>query len=166
MIIALVPIGESDLAVLEALKQGVSEVFRKNVVISGALPAPGSAFDRKRAQYRAMDLLRLLMRSPELSGFERTLGVFGFDLFDDEMSFVFGLAGLKAAVISLYRLESSDRALYNKRALTEAVHELGHTYGLRHCPDSQCVMFFSNTIQDTDRKGAALCQRCSGLIDR
>jgi archaemetzincin len=40
------------------------------------------------------------------------------------------------------------------------VHELGHTYGLRHCRDPRCVMHFSNSLHDTDVKGAGFCPRC------
>jgi hypothetical protein len=33
-------------------------------------------------------------------------------------------------------------------------------HGLGHCPDPLCVMSFSNTIRDVDRKSARLCPRC------
>ncbi len=46
------------------------------------------------------------------------------------------------------------------RALKEAVHELGHTYYLSHCADAKCVMYFSNSLADTDIKGAGFCKRC------
>jgi archaemetzincin len=46
------------------------------------------------------------------------------------------------------------------RALKEAVHELGHTLGLRHCSRSLCVMHFSNSIFDTDKKKSLLCDQC------
>jgi archaemetzincin len=35
---------------------------------------------------------------------------------------------------------------------SEAVHELGHAFGLTHCEKSRCVMHFSNSLQDTDFK--------------
>jgi archaemetzincin len=46
------------------------------------------------------------------------------------------------------------------RALKEAVHELGHTLGLVHCPEAGCVMHFSNTLADTDCKSHRLCAMC------
>lgn len=50
--------------------------------------------------------------------------------------------------------------LFKLRALKEALHELGHTFGLMHCPNSYCVMHFSNSIVDTDMKKAEYCFNC------
>nr|WP_243666411.1 matrixin family metalloprotease [Vulcanisaeta sp. JCM 16159] len=48
--------------------------------------------------------------------------------------------------------------------LKEVLHELGHSFGLDHCADPRCVMYFSNTIEDTDRKGPGYCQRCMARL--
>ena len=66
------------------------------------------------------------------------------------------------AVFSLVRLQPRGsrrdaNALFLKRAGTEAIHELGHTYGLRHCRDPHCVMWFSNTLAESGRKGLTFC---------
>jgi archaemetzincin len=88
------------------------------------------------------------------------------DLYVPGLNFVFGEASQKVAVISFTRLRQEfyhlpeDRGLFHRRALTEAVHELGHTYGLQHCKNPHCVMFFSNTLMDTDRKGPEFCTEC------
>jgi archaemetzincin len=73
--------------------------------------------------------------------------------------------GGKAAVISLHRLRSPDRSLFSLRILKEALHELGHNRGLRHCSDDGCVMHFSNTLADTDRKGPGFCPDCDARLD-
>jgi len=51
-----------------------------------------------------------------------------------------------------------DYPALERRAATEAIHELGHTYGLSHCSDPTCVMWFSNTLSESDRKGTRFCQ--------
>jgi predicted Zn-dependent protease len=51
-------------------------------------------------------------------------------------------------------------------ALKECVHELGHTWGRRHCRDSRCVMRFSNSLLDTDAKGTAFCPRCRRRLEK
>jgi len=87
------------------------------------------------------------------------------------LNFVFGEATTKAAVISLTRLRQSfyklpeDREIFRKRVLTEAVHELGHTYRLGHCENPRCVMFFSNSLTDTDRKGFEFCLSCKDKLN-
>lgn len=58
-----------------------------------------------------------------------------------------------------------DQGLFHKRVLTEAVHELGHTYGLGHCKNLRCVMFFSNSLVDTDRKGPEFCPDCKKQLE-
>ena len=58
-----------------------------------------------------------------------------------------------------------DKNLFRERALKEAVHELGHTYGLGHCPDSTCVMHFSNSLPDTDLKGWKFCPDCQEKVN-
>jgi archaemetzincin len=57
-----------------------------------------------------------------------------------------------------------DAFIFRERAVKEAVHELGHTFGLGHCPDSSCVMHFSNCLDDTDRKGKEYCPECRAKL--
>jgi archaemetzincin len=85
--------------------------------------------------------------------FEKMLGIVAHDLYVPGLNFVFGEASQRVAVISLtclrqefYRLPQ-DQSLFRKRALTETVHGLGHTYGLGHCENPRCVMFFSNSLE-------------------
>jgi archaemetzincin len=78
--------------------------------------------------------------------------------------------GGPAAIIALPRLRQSfyglpeDEALYHERAVKEAVHEMGHTYGLGHCRNRRCVMAFSNSLLDTDAKSRHFCARCHPLL--
>ena len=46
----------------------------------------------------------------------------------------------------------------------EAIHELGHTFGLFHCNNKLCVVYFSNSLYDTDRKGKRLCLDCKNKL--
>jgi archaemetzincin len=164
--IALVPVGQVDEFTLTVIGQGLREAFGRAYVIADPLPHPDYAYDRRRGQYLADAVLaRLVLLG--LPG-ERWLGVVDLDLYTPGLNFVFGQArmGGPAAVIALPRLRQGfyglpdDEALFHQRAVKEAVHELGHTYGLGHCRNPRCVMSFSNSLPDVDRKEHDFCPSC------
>jgi archaemetzincin len=164
--ILLVAVGKVDRKVFDFLKEELKKTFNRPVWVGEGLPDPDYAFNSKRKQYLSTAILKSLLDEKGRTLYEKMLGIVDHDLYVPEMSFVFGEAGRKVAVISLARLRQEfyhlppDHDLFQKRVLTEAVHELGHTYGLRHCENPRCVMFFSNHIKDTDRKGPDLCPKC------
>jgi archaemetzincin len=102
----------------------------------------------------------------------KRLAILDVDIFSAGLNFVFGQADLSGAtsVISLVRLENefyglaADERLLVERAVKEAVHEIGHTLGVVHCKSRECVMYFSNSLVDTDRKGSAYCAQCMGRL--
>jgi archaemetzincin len=130
------------------------------------MSVPPPAHNPRRDQYDANVLLGC---THEASVRAPTLGVTEVDLYVEGLNFVFGLAESpgKAAVISLHRLRSNvDTARLRERAVKEAVHELGHTFGLPHCANPDCVMHFSNSLADTDRKGKVYCAQCRAKLDQ
>ena len=159
MEIILVAVGEIDRNLMDWLKNDLAPVFNKQISIGKGMREPDYAFDRKRKQYSSTAILNAIVKQTNYVPYEKILDIVDHDLFVPELNFVFGQAGSKAAIISLtplrqtfYRLPE-DSNLFHQRVFTEAVHELGHTYGLEHCGNSRCVMFFSNSIVETDRKG-------------
>ena len=164
---------ESDF--VEAVRVTVEKAFKMKVVLGEKLSAPARSYSRERAQYLSTDLLDVL--ATHARGDERIerirLGITNVDLFVPELNFVFGEASSarRVAVFSTARLNSQaygepkDEAILLRRATTEAVHELGHVFGLGHCTSPSCVMWFSNTLSETDRKGSEFCQRCTRQID-
>jgi archaemetzincin len=164
--IGLIAIGRVEKELLSMLQSGLSKAFHCPVFCSMTMPEPVYAFDQRRNQYLSTAILRVLREQPKTPGDERMLGVVDHDLYVPELNFVFGQASGTVAVIALTRLRPGFYGLpdaprlFQQRVLTEAVHELGHTYGLPHCVNSHCVMFFSNTLHDTDRKSSAFCPQC------
>ncbi len=166
MEIILIGVGRVEKHLLERLKVDSSKVFHKKIVIGKDMPEPDYAFDKRRKQYLSSAILDSIMQEKEFTPFERVLGVTDHDLYAPGLNFVFGQAALKVALISLTRLKQQYYGLpenphiFQRRIITEAVHELGHTYGLDHCQNPDCVMFFSNSLMDTDRKGYQFCPQC------
>ena len=162
----MVSVGSLPPALLGFLEEGVTRELGAVVRMGGNLPLPASC-PEGLSQYPGAPFLAALAaaRPP---GDEVILGVTGVDLTAPGLNFVFGLADPRgrAAVISLARLypefygQPRDPGRFKARAVTEAVHELGHLLGLGHCSDPACVMAFSNSLADTDRKGPGFCRAC------
>jgi len=172
MEIVLVPVGDIEKKMLEGLRNDLGKAFNREIVIGREMPEPDYAFNKSRKQYLSTAILNAILAQKEYAAYDKNLGIVDHDLFVPELNFVFGKASREAAVISLTRLRQSfygqpeDPNLFHKRTLTEAVHELGHTYGLGHCENPHCVMFFSNSLKDTDRKGPEFCPRCKGKLNK
>lgn len=158
--IAILPFTGVRRAVLEELCEDLRACALRCALVPEQ-PLPPDAYNPWRRQYNA-DLLLARTRELLLDS-ERVLGVTDADLYAADLNFVFGMADVygQAAVVSVHRLQSEDRMRARERVLKEALHELGHTFGLAHCADPRCVMYFSNTLADTDRKTAAFCPVCA-----
>jgi archaemetzincin len=169
--IVLIPIGEIEGAVLESLRQPLAQTFGQETQISGEMPLLRENYYYSRNQYLASPLLSAIpLPDPD----NRVLGVVDVDIFAPGLNFVFGMADIPGgrALISLQRLRQEfyglprDEKLFSERTLKEAVHELGHTYGLEHCPDPTCVMHFSNRLRDTDVKSWEFCPKCQRKVNK
>ena len=156
---------------LVELQQGLVKIFPDTAcsVIKKVLPVPELAFDKKRNQYNSSVILNeVRVFASKSERFHRVLGVVDVDIFVPELNYVFGEAYApgRAALVSLWRLkpqfygENAVSDVFVLRVLKESVHELGHTLGLQHCHRSLCVMHFSNSIFDTDKKQSLLCDQC------
>jgi archaemetzincin len=160
------PFDKIDGHLLDAVRAAIEDRFGLPTEIGQELAAPAHAYSRERGQYLSSPFLDLLAERAR-DGNQILLGVTAVDLYTPELNFVFGEASSvgHVAVFSLARLYSMAGAekdvvkLVERRAVTEAVHELGHVFELSHCPRRDCVMWFSNTLAETDRKGMRFCQK-------
>lgn len=159
MEIMLVPIGKITDIVTPHLTTVLIEVFGCKVVTAKKIEIPAGSFNKELNQYEAGAMLAALKKQ-FISPNERKLGVTEADLYSPGLNFVFGQAEFNSqfAVISLSRLHDENQFL--TRVSKEAIHELGHTLGLDHCPNINCVMHFSNSLHDTDIKGITFCLKC------
>jgi archaemetzincin len=131
----------------------------------GYLKMPSTAFSPARKQFNAGLILSYLS---QLKKSEVALGITKEDIYFGDLNFVFGLASPTSllALVSLLRLDPvfygfpQDEDLYFSRIEKEIIHEIGHVFGLLHCDDPLCVMSFSNSVFDVDRKTKDFCQTC------
>ena len=169
MKVAVLGVGQVSSEMLEAAAQGSERVFPDTecFVLEESLGIPKQAYDRRRSQYNSTLILGELYSYTADQDFDRVLGVVDVDIFSSGLSFVFGEAYApgRAGLISLWRLRPQfygevNFGIFIHRAIKEAIHELGHTLGLQHCPRSYCVMHFSNSIFEVDKKQSLFCDQC------
>ena len=164
MKIILEPLGDVDSLITKDLKEKLHFAFGCPTEIAPKLDITPKAYNPKRGQHLASELLSTLKASGIAPG-EKVLGIVDVDLYATGLNFVFGQAAPDSglAIISIYRLRQElppDYSLFLSRAAKEAIHELGHTFGLEHCPKIKCVMHFSNSLHDTDVKEMTFCSQC------
>ena len=174
MRIAILRIGPVDADIVREIQRGLCRVFPETacLVLDDVMPMPEDAYNAARLQYYSSSILSKIEDFLRGSVADRILGITGEDLYVPRLNFVFGEAQRpgRAAIISLYRLkpefygQAPDREFFIGRSVKEAVHEVGHTLGLGHCRNPRCIMFFSNSILDTDRKELTFCEMCHPLV--
>ena len=165
MMVYLLPFNEVEEGLLSHLQKELSKVAGASVRVGASLPIPGNSYHPWRRQHLADPFLEAL---PQGGVDIRYLGLVDEDLYVPGLNFVFGVADPDRgrAIVALARLRQEFyglepvKELFYERSLKEVVHELGHTWALSHCPDPRCVMHFSNSLHDTDRKGSRFCERC------
>ncbi len=180
MKIFIIQIGNVDRKILSFIKEGIECSLQKEkcTILKDVIQLPKNAYNHLRQQYKSRPLLNeVLSYALKLERITKkrciVLGVTKADIYAPGMNFIFGEAQCpgKAAIISLFRLrpefygEKPNEKLFMERAAKEAVHEIGHTFGLRHCVNPLCVMYFSLHIYMTDRKLLKFCSGCSARIE-
>ncbi len=156
-----------DAALIGPLGRFLSAAFGDEIRVQHVLLDLRAAFNAERNQFNSSSILIELLRSGPPDAV-RMLGVSDFDLFVPILTFLFGEAqfGGKAAVVSTRRLRDEfyglnpNPQLLQERLMKESVHELGHVYGLLHCPVQRCVMNVSANVDEIDAKSVLFCRSC------
>src|SRR5919198_4754579 len=160
--------------IISQLENILSEEFNASITTASPIKEIfDQFFDNQRKQWKSSDILQWLSDNyrPSYKS-AKTLALCDFDAYSGHLNFVLGEAYVDGSISAIYlpRLRQefyglkSDESLYYQRIVKEAVHELGHAFGLHHCKNIKCVMHFSNSLSDTDIKTSHFCNICKGLI--
>jgi len=135
-----------------------------NVKVLEAIDFPENAYYKDRNRYRADSIIKFL-NSRTKEGFV-TIGLTSNDISVTKGKIKdYGIMGLgyrpgKACVASKYRLNKKN---VNEQFFKIAIHELGHTQGLKHCPEKTCFMRDAEGGNPTDEE-TDFCQKCKTFL--
>ncbi len=160
---------------LEAVADALRTFYGFEVVIAKATPMPKSAWTAARRRWRADKLLDWLepqtVAPSQRGGRQRILAVTAADISTTKGKVadwgVLGLATLdgSVAVISTFRARRGVSArLARERLAKTAVHELGHSLGLEHCPNHGCLMEDARGKVATTDHEWDLCPTCRARL--
>src|SRR5215207_10173645 len=172
---------EDKKTIFSPLAKHLASIFEALItIITDLLPLDRSQplFDDQRDQWNSDKLLHWLAMTAlnNTKSYDPTktiiLGICNIDAYSSGLNFVFGQASLTGGVAAIYlpRLRQefyglgADRSIFIERVLKEATHEVGHAFGLEDCPKRSCVMHFSNSLVDTDRKAKDFCNICRNKL--
>ena len=164
------PIGDLgvDGEFLEHLEREISDFFGCPTVVLPLMEEEELWRDPVRQQVHSTPVLETLslLSPPEAL---KVLAITRVDLFIPILTHVYGEAQLggKACILSTCRFMDGlfpGAEDFRCRIVKEAVHELGHTFNLRHCRDPVCVMHYCRNMKEVDRKSTHLCRYCAVLL--
>ena len=147
----------------------ISENIRKvypNIKVLKPIKFPENSYYQPRSRYRADSIIQFLkFRTTKNSV---TIGLTNKDISATKGKIAdFGIMGLgyrpgSACVASSFRLNSKNR---NEQFYKIAIHELGHTQGLKHCPEKTCFMRDAEGENHTDEE-TDFCKNCKKVLQQ
>ena len=165
--IVVIPMGEVDFSMVNRLATSLGPAFNRSVDILKGMKMPGEAYNIIRNQYYAQVVMQSVERTKANSR-EKVIAICEEDLYVPDENYVIGAADTVAgtAVVSLYHLRmefyglpEDDSKVY-PRLYKEAVHRLGHLFGLSECRNPRCVNYYSQLMLDIDHKAEKMCDIC------
>jgi archaemetzincin len=169
--IVISPIDNIDACNYQRLGQEIHRTFGFQTQINSLLQDVQFAYDITRDQYHSTAILEKLA-STSSSRTLKIVAITHFDLFIPILTHVYGEAQLdgRSCIVSTFRLKeglsiANIEKEFENRIIKEVLHELGHTFNLRHCHDNTCIMHYCRNIKDVDRKSEQFCRYCKILLE-
>jgi archaemetzincin len=169
--IIISPVDNTESGIHISIGREIHRTFGFHIEIKSLLLDVDFSFDPGRGQYYSTVILeKLASMLPDRA--VKVIAITDVDIFIPILTHVYGEAQLagKACIVSTFRLKEGLSPVnipesFEKRLVKEALHELGHTFNLRHCQDKSCIMHYCRNIRDVDRKSDQLCRYCRILLE-
>jgi len=135
-----------------------------SVELLTAIDLPDEAYYSPRNRYRADSLLNFLSARTKTE--HVVIGLTSKDIsctkdeYEDWGIMGYGYTPGNACVASTFRLNKSNLL---EQLFKVAIHELGHTQGLDHCPDKSCFMRDAEG-KNTTNEEKDFCQKCKAYL--
>lgn len=179
--VSIQPLGKCDAKLIDSVAKKVAHFYQVEVVINETQKLPQNAFvNIKSPRYRADTIIRSL-REIKPDSIDYILAITNSDIsttkrnddgeikepvrkYEDWGIFGLGFRPGPTCVVSTYRM-GRKKSVKIERAQKVALHELGHNFGLPHCPNKNCFMQDgAETIKTVDKVDFNLCNSCQKLI--
>jgi archaemetzincin len=171
-VVAIQPLGPVKATDVRKVKEGIASLYAVTVEVLPEKPLPQVAYYKPRDRYKGDDILDAICHQEPASA-HRVMALTARDISTtNEKSDDWGIMGLgqlggRACVVSIFRLRKgkADNALFFARLVKVVNHELGHTFGLDHCPVAGCLMQDKRgKIASVDAESGRPCPECSARL--
>lgn len=169
-VVILQPLEYHDQAALRYLKEEIASFYDVTVHIAESKPFPEHAWYQPRNRYRA-DRMIAWLKSNCPDSVRTVVGITKHDISSTKNEqYDYGIMGLgykpgHSCIVSSYRpakTAANSRHL-RERVLKLVLHEMGHNFGLSHCPDQNCIMVDAEGKMKLDQE-KGLCISCRKAI--
>ena len=156
--IAVLPMGNPKRQTLDDVENALEQTFKLSVIELKGVDMLKSAYYSPRSRYRAE---KIMVSAPKV-GLSKVIVVTDKDIstpaHGHEDYGIMGLGQLGGAncVVSSFRAR--------RQIGKTAVHEIGHTLGLPHCPDAKCIMVDGKGKGLMPDSSSKFCAKCTWKI--
>lgn len=167
--IGLLRLGHFDEAHFVQAKKEIEQFYNAEVVDLGDKPLPKLAYYAPRKRYRA-DKLIAWLRDIRPDSVDFIMGLTAADISHTKGNIAdYGIMGLaynpgRSGVVSIFRVGkgAKNKGQVSDRYAKLVLHELGHNFGLPHCPNAKhCLMRDAcGAVKTLDGETKNVCRAC------
>jgi archaemetzincin len=177
IIIGILPYNKIEKHKIDTIKLALEKFYNLEVIVLPEIEAPKSAFIQvKSSRYRADSLIKFQKSLLKKHQVTHILGLCNFDISTTKPKEPFtkyhdwGIMGLaycpgNSCIVSTFRLQNKNKNIFWDRYKKVVIHEMGHNFGLPHCPDKKCVMTDAvESVKTIDHAAMKICKICKKKI--